>query len=97
MPLGLIVSELVANAAKYAFPDDRPGRIGIRLQADGDAAMLSVADDGVGLPPTADTLQTGLGVGMVRGLAQQIRGSLAVENDGGARLSLRFKPERPPS
>jgi PAS domain S-box-containing protein len=97
VPLGLIVSELVTNAAKYAFPDDRPGRIGIRLQDDGNAAILSVADDGVGLPSTAETLQTGLGLGMVRGLAQQIRGSLAVENDGGARLMLRFKPERPPS
>jgi PAS domain S-box-containing protein len=97
VPLGLIVSELVTNAAKYAFPGERPGRIGIRLQADGNAAILSVADDGVGLPSTAENLQTGLGLGMVRGLAQQIRGTLAIETDGGARWTLRFKPERPPS
>jgi two-component sensor histidine kinase len=34
---------------------------------------------------------------MVRGLAQQIRGTLAIETDGGARWTLRFKPERAPS
>lgn len=96
VPLGLIASELVTNAAKYAFPGDRSGKIGVRLQAEGEEAVLSVADDGVGLPGTVETAGTGLGLNMVRGLAQQIRGILVVENDDGTRLTLRFKPERPP-
>jgi len=96
VPLGLIASELVTNAAKYAFPGGRPGEVIVRLQAEGDEAVLSVADDGVGLTGTAETAGTGLGLNMVRGLAQQIRGALVVQNDGGTRLALRFRPERPP-
>ena len=96
MPLGLIASELVTNAAKYAFPGDRPGKVIVRLQAEGEEAVLSVSDDGVGLTGNAETAGTGLGLKMVHGLAQQIRGTLIVQNDGGTRLALRFKPERPP-
>ncbi|HEY4167664.1 MAG TPA: ATP-binding protein [Reyranella sp.] len=100
MPLGLIASELVTNAAKYAFPGDCPGKIVVRLNPEGNDAILSVADDGigldVGLSGTPETAGTGLGLNMVRGLAQQIRGILAFENDGGTPLTLRFKPELPP-
>jgi PAS domain S-box-containing protein len=94
VPLGLIASELVTNAAKYAFPDSRSGRIDVQLQAEGDTAVLSVVDDGIGLPATAGAAGTGLGLGMVKGLAQQIRAALAVENDGGARITLRFTPDQ---
>jgi PAS domain S-box-containing protein len=101
VPLGLIVSELVTNAAKYGFPGGRAGRVAVHLQADGNTAVLSVADDGAGLPGTAEAdgtgLGTGLGLGMVKGLAQQIRGILAIETDGGVRATLRFKPEMPPA
>jgi PAS domain S-box-containing protein len=96
VPLGLIASELVTNAAKYAFPGGRSGRVIVQLQAEGDEAVLSVADDGVGLTGTAETAGTGLGLKMVHGLAQQIRGTLVVQNDGGTCLALRFRPERPP-
>ncbi len=100
VPLGLIASELVTNAAKYAFPGDRPGKVVVRLNPEGNDAILSIADDGIGLDlgqsGTVETAGTGLGLDMVRGLAQQIRGILATENDGGTRLTLRFKPERPP-
>jgi len=96
VPLGLIASELVTNAAKYAFPGDRPGKVIVRLQAEGEEAVLSVSDDGVGLTGNAETAGTGLGLKMVHGLAQQIRGTLIVQNDGGTRLALRFRPERPP-
>jgi two-component sensor histidine kinase len=96
VPLGLIASELVTNATKYAFPGDRPGKVVVRLNPEGNDAILSVADDGIGLPGTAETAGTGLGLTMVRGLAQQIRGILSIENGDGACMTLRFKPERPP-
>lgn len=96
VPLGLIVSELATNAAKYAFPGDRAGTVAVDLQADGDAAVLTVADDGIGLSAVADAAGAGPGLSMVKGLAQQIRGILAVENDNGARIILRFKPETLP-
>jgi two-component sensor histidine kinase len=49
--LGLIVTELVINALKHAFPDARPGRIEVGYAAEGQNWTLSVRDDGVGLPP----------------------------------------------
>lgn len=93
VPLGLIVSELVTNAAKYAFPGDRSGKVAVRLEADGERAALSVADDGIGLPSAAAGPGSGLGLGMVKGLAQQIRGDLAIESGAGTVFTVRFTPD----
>lgn len=95
VPLGLIVSELATNAAKYAFPGDRTGRLVVRLDAVGEHATLSVADDGIGLPRSPETTGTGIGLGMVNGLARQIGGTLTVESDAGTTYTLRFRPDRP--
>lgn len=95
VPLGLIVSELATNAAKYAFPGDRTGRLVVRLDAVGEQATLSVADDGIGLPKSPETSGTGIGLGMVNGLARQIGGTLTVESEAGTAYTLRFKPDRP--
>jgi two-component system, sensor histidine kinase PdtaS len=51
----------VSNAAKYALPGDRSGKVVVRLQAEGNDAILSVADDGVGLPGTAEAPARALG------------------------------------
>lgn len=95
VPIGLIVSELATNAAKYAFPGDRSGELAVRLEIAGDRATLSVADDGVGLPNTAAAAGTGIGLGMAHGLTQQIRGVLTAESEAGTVFTLRFTPDRP--
>ena len=95
VPLGLIVSELVTNAAKYAFPGDRPGKLVVRLAAAGDRATLSVADDGVGLPGMPEASGKGIGLGLVNRLARQIGGTLTVESVAGTVYTLDFKPEQP--
>ena len=48
--LGLIVTELVINALKHAFPDRRKGKILVDYRAYGTEWTLSVRDDGVGMP-----------------------------------------------
>ena len=48
MPLGLIINELITNAAKHAFPDDRQGIIKVSFERAGDVYKLTVADNGVG-------------------------------------------------
>ena len=93
--IGLIVSELATNAVKYAFPPSRAGKIVVRLDLDGDFAMLSVVDDGVGLPMSAP--KTGIGLGMVKGLAQQIGAALEIESGHGTAYTLRFKADQPAS
>jgi two-component system, sensor histidine kinase PdtaS len=49
--IGLIVNELVTNAIKYAFPDDRGGTVKVSLSQTGGGVELVVEDDGVGCPP----------------------------------------------
>jgi two-component sensor histidine kinase len=70
--LGLIVTELIINAVKHAFPDGRSGQIRVSYVAVGDAWSLSVADNGVGLPKGPAVFSAGLGRGIVQALAHQL-------------------------
>jgi two-component sensor histidine kinase len=78
VPLGIIVTELIANALKYAFPGNRPGKISITFRRDSDGFNLAVSDDGIGFDPTAPAQGTGLGSKLVRTLAGQLGGDLEV-------------------
>lgn len=76
--LGLIVTELVINALKHAFPDGRTGRIEIGYQAEGPNWHLSVRDDGVGVPTDASSVRSGIGTGVVQALARQLRATVDI-------------------
>jgi len=90
MPLGLIVNELVTNAFKYAFPDGG-GEVRVSLGRDGDGFLLTVADDGVGLPDdfNLDSLRS-LGMLLVRNLTDQLNGELEYTSNGGTEFRVRF-------
>ena len=70
--LGIVVSELVTNALKHAFPDGRSGTILVRFSRLETVPVLSVEDDGVGVD--AGQTQTGLGALIVKQLARQFGG-----------------------
>jgi len=70
--LGLIVTELVINALKHAFPAGRPGRIGVDYQSRGPNWTLSVGDDGAGMPVDPANAKPGLGTSIVDALARQL-------------------------
>jgi len=76
--LGLIVTELVINALKHAFPDHRNGRIVVGYEASGSGWTLSISDNGVGMGP-ADTTKPGLGTGIVEALARQLDAEVLIE------------------
>jgi len=78
--LGLIITELVINALKYAFPDGRPGRISVDYNFHGPNWILCVRDDGVGMPAAA-TPRTGLGTSIVLALASQLNASVTTVPD----------------
>lgn len=79
--LGLIVTELVINALKHAFPGDRGGRILVDYHSRGSDWRLSVSDDGVGTPETMADAKPGLGTSLVEALANQL--DAIVETEGG--------------
>ena len=69
--LGLIVTELVINALKHAFPDERSGRIEVDYNFHGPNWVLCVRDNGVGMPTVAPA-RTGMGASIVQALARQL-------------------------
>jgi two-component sensor histidine kinase len=76
--LGLIVTELVINALKHAFPGNRPGKILIDYQSQGPNWRLSVADNGVGMPSGPAKAVPGLGTSIVEALARQLHANVRV-------------------
>ncbi len=92
IPCGLIVNELVTNALKYAFPDNRPGEVLIRLRSNADGVYsLTVKDNGIGLPPGLDVHQTEtLGMQLITILAAQLGSVLEIEVNGGTSFHLQF-------
>ena len=76
--LGLMVTELVINALKHAFPGGRHGAIIVDYQADGADWTLSVSDNGIGMPLDAASAKPGLGTSIVEALAKQLEATIEV-------------------
>ena len=70
--LGLIVTELVINALKHAFPDQTEGAISVDYHAQGDGFALTVSDNGVGIAASSEPTAPGLGTGIVDALARHV-------------------------
>ncbi|MCG2828483.1 histidine kinase dimerization/phosphoacceptor domain -containing protein [Methanothermobacter sp. K4] len=93
VPVALIVSELVTNSIKYAFPDGE-GRIMISFNLRGGVYLLDHRDTGQGLPEDFSSGSSdSLGMTLVRALVDQLDGELEAFNEGGAVFRIRF-PER---
>jgi two-component sensor histidine kinase len=78
--LGLIVTELVINALKHAFPNDRSGRIKVDYQSHGPNWALSVTDNGAGMPPETAHAKGGLGTSIVQALTAQLHAVVQVSD-----------------
>ena len=76
--MGLIVTELVINALKHAFPADRHGKIKVDYHSHGPNWTLSVGDDGVGMPDEPAEAKPGLGSSIVEALAKQLHARIRV-------------------
>ena len=77
--LGLIVTELVINSLKHAFPGrTQQGTIEVDYKSDGDAWTLIIADDGIGMPKDDEDYKPGLGTGIVEALAGQLEAIVTI-------------------
>jgi two-component sensor histidine kinase len=76
--LGLIVTELVINALKHAFPAEQRGKINVDYHSSGPNWTLSVSDDGVGMPDEAINTKSGLGTSIIQALSQKLQAVVTV-------------------
>ncbi len=92
VPLGLILNEAISNAIKYAFPNELKGQVLITLKKTGpEHYMLSIADNGVGLPEGFDIENTdSLGMNLMMGLAAQLDGTFNITSENGLTVSVVF-------
>jgi PAS domain S-box-containing protein len=95
VPCGLLISELVTNALKHAFPDQRPGVLTVQLERLPSAKLrLTVKDDGVGLgrdfPIAAGA---SLGLDLVGIFAKQLAAEVVVERQSGTSFVLTFQEQ----
>lgn len=73
-PVALLVSEMVGNALRHAYPNGRQGRIKVAVRRTATGFDLTVSDEGVGM--TTGTPTTGFGLTVVQLMTQQLRGRL---------------------
>ena len=79
--LGVAVQELVTNAFKHAYPDEKPGEVRVLLKRLGDGkAELTVEDDGVGIAPNAAHAGTGLGSKIIQTMASALQTRVEYSN-----------------
>ncbi len=94
IPLGLIVSELVTNCVKYAFPDGMKGILHLELKRKKDLLELIVADNGVGLSPEfEDRKVASFGLQITTNMIEkQLGGTFRIERGDGTAFHIEFKP-----
>ncbi len=93
IPCGLVLNELLSNALKYAFPEERPGQISIKLRkTDAGEIDLTVADDGVGTPEGFDVKTSNtLGLHIIINLVEkQLKGTITWDTRQGVTCHIRF-------
>jgi two-component sensor histidine kinase len=91
--LGLIVTELVINALKHAFPGDSSGKIKVDYSSRGPNWNLSVSDTGIGMPKDAANAKPGLGTNIVQALAGQLQATIKIsEAHPGTVVSIAHNP-----
>jgi len=99
IPCGLIINELVSNAIKHAFPDDRAGEVQILFTFNEitNQFLLRICDNGVGLPSDIDIRNTkSLGLQIVCELVGQLEGTLEVIQQAGTMFHITFPRHRMP-
>ncbi|MDZ4148682.1 MAG: histidine kinase dimerization/phosphoacceptor domain -containing protein [Flavobacteriaceae bacterium] len=94
VPLGLIVNELLTNAMKHAFPENRIGNIKIDLQqADESTLQLYVSDDGIGAK-NKSCHNVGFGTQLIKLLVQQLNGRMKSDFNRGTHIYFEFKTDK---
>jgi len=94
IPAGLIINELITNAIKHAFPEQKKGAIYLNLKSENNYIYLEVIDNGIGIPAGIDYNNTNtLGLQLVNTLIDQLDGEIKFksENNKGTEVLIKFR------
>jgi two-component sensor histidine kinase len=95
IPCGLLLTEVISNALKYAFPAGQRGEVEVGVP-NGQEVTVVVRDTGVGFLEDLDFRHTeSLGLQLVGMLTEQLQSTITLERRCGTTFTLRF-PFRPP-
>ena len=91
VPIGLIVNELLTNALKYAFPENKNGAISISLEkTKSNHLKLKVSDNGIGKIKGLAPKGTGFGSQLISLLTQQLNGKMTEHSESGTFVEFDF-------
>ncbi len=91
VPCGLIINELVSNSLKHAFVQRQKGKISIKFHPYGEKYLLTVSDDGIGIPENIDFENTKtLGLQLVNTLVKQLSGDIDICRNTGTLIKIVF-------
>ena len=88
IPLGLIITEIITNSLKYAFPNQN-GVIKISLHAINNEYKLEISDNGIGFDPESSSGK-GIGTQLIQGLTMQLDGTYQIKGDNGTTITIIF-------
>ncbi|MFZ1282188.1 MAG: PAS domain S-box protein [Ignavibacteriaceae bacterium] len=89
--IGMILVELLSNSIKYAFPNSSTGIINIIMKKVGSNIVMSVEDNGIGLPNNFDITKTeSLGLHIVNLMVKQLGGIIKFTRGDGTKMELEF-------
>lgn len=94
VPCGLIISELISNSLKYAFPEGKKGKVYVGLKTLNDKGKyeLKISDNGIGLQDQIDLQKTNtLGLQLVNILTKQLNGLILINREYGTEFKIIFK------
>lgn len=88
VPLGLITNELISNALKHAYKDDKNGKLIVNLFSENDDLILEVKDSGN--TATTSWQNPGFGTKLIQTLTDKLEGEMTYSSDGGTKAVLRI-------
>jgi len=91
LPCGMILNELITNSIKHAFPGGRGGEIFIELRSDNNNLILTVGDNGAGIPEGLDLPNAeSLGLQLIDSFVEQLEGSVELNRKDGTEFRITF-------
>ena len=92
VPMGLITNELISNALKHAFKGRESGKIHLSLKEEADSLLLTVHDDGVGLPDgELPVSYKSLGATLIQSFAEKLEGEIKIDISNGSSVTVVIK------